>query len=351
MRCLSAICMSVGFALLSIGPLPAIAQEPQKPAQVATIAKGEESNPSALRRRKAQLESELVQLRGQLTDLRRQLEEVRLVELEVSGPAEIRSPSIGIVEVVDRDVRSVNSELEPRARAVLRDIRGERRFSIDADRFSTFTAKKLALDLSKQRSAESSLTVPAACRNPQLPSSANRAAIDRVVEGCIAAIRAEVSGAAVTTPSTAQAEVAKVKGTLESEIKSTSERIAANELAVVELDSMLGASNDLTETIVRWTIPSLGVLLVLILLGPRLYSQSIQEGIFSNKLILELLTVYILVSTILILGLANRIQNEVLGTLLGGISGYVLGRSLSNGSQDRRRDDQSKADTVPKGDA
>lgn len=346
MRRLSAICVGVGFAFLSTTPLHAPAQEVQKRAQVSAITKGEESNPSALRRRKAQLESELVQLRSQLTDLKRQLEEVRLVELEVSGPVETRPPSTGIVEVVDRDVRSINSELEARARAVLRDIRGERRLSVDADRFSTFTAKKLALDLSKQRSGESSLAVPSACRNSQLPSSANRAAIDRIVDSCVAAIRTEVSGAGATTPSNAQAEVAKVKGTLESDIKSTSERIAANELAVVELDSMLGASNDLTETIVRWTIPSLGVLLVLILLGPRLYSQSIQEGIFSNKLILELLTVYILVSTILILGLANRIQNEVLGTLLGGISGYVLGRSLSNGSQERRRDDQPKANSV-----
>lgn len=43
-------------------------------------------------------------------------------------------------------------------------------------------------------------------------------------------------------------------------------------------------------------------------------------------IILETCTVLLVTATILILGLAGKLSNEVLGTLIGGISGYVLNR-------------------------
>jgi hypothetical protein len=48
--------------------------------------------------------------------------------------------------------------------------------------------------------------------------------------------------------------------------------------------------------------------------------------IFKSGLLSEIITVLLLTMTILILGLANVMQGEILGTLLGGISAYVLNR-------------------------
>src|SRR5262249_27786272 len=50
------------------------------------------------------------------------------------------------------------------------------------------------------------------------------------------------------------------------------------------------------------------------------------RSIFASGILVEIITVLLLTMSVLILGLANRIQGEVLGTLLGGISGYVLNR-------------------------
>lgn len=49
----------------------------------------------------------------------------------------------------------------------------------------------------------------------------------------------------------------------------------------------------------------------------------------SQNVLLEISTVLLLTMSILILGLSGKIQSDVLGTLIGGISGYVLNR-ISN---------------------
>jgi hypothetical protein len=55
---------------------------------------------------------------------------------------------------------------------------------------------------------------------------------------------------------------------------------------------------------------------------------------FSVDKIIELVTILFISLTILILGLASKIDGQVLGTLLGGISGYVLNRiSRQEGAQ------------------
>jgi hypothetical protein len=69
---------------------------------------------------------------------------------------------------------------------------------------------------------------------------------------------------------------------------------------------------------------------VVILRNPALMSQL---G-FSVDKIIELVTILFISLTILILGLASKIDGQVLGTLLGGISGYVLNRiSRREGAQ------------------
>ena len=65
--------------------------------------------------------------------------------------------------------------------------------------------------------------------------------------------------------------------------------------------------------------------------------------------IIAIITVLLLVSLILILALADKLQPEALGTLIGGISAYVLGDSVK-----RRRDEKAsteKAETDAKASA
>ena len=50
------------------------------------------------------------------------------------------------------------------------------------------------------------------------------------------------------------------------------------------------------------------------------------RSIFTSGILIEINTILLLTMSILILGLADKMKGEVLGTLLGGISGYVLNR-------------------------
>ena len=79
------------------------------------------------------------------------------------------------------------------------------------------------------------------------------------------------------------------------------------------------------------------------------------QAIFASGILVEIITVLLLTMSILILGLSGKIEGPVLGTLLGGISGYVLNRfrgrnsesdqnSPSNGDQTLRASARS---TVP----
>ena len=65
------------------------------------------------------------------------------------------------------------------------------------------------------------------------------------------------------------------------------------------------------------------------------------KAIFGSGILVEIITVLLLTMTILILGLADKIKSEVLGTLLGGISGYVLNRFRK--PQDKQEEQQVDA--------
>lgn len=84
--------------------------------------------------------------------------------------------------------------------------------------------------------------------------------------------------------------------------------------------------------IIQWGLPVLGLLLLGILAIPIIYKEKdLQSVIFSSGIVLDMFTVFLLTVTILLLGLGHRLSENVLGTLLGGISGYVLGRSNRGG--------------------
>jgi len=107
------------------------------------------------------------------------------------------------------------------------------------------------------------------------------------------------------------------------------------------------------DKMVIYILPFLGLTVILVLLVPWFYKEEgLQRQIFSSGLVLELLTVYLLTSAILILGISTKLDSQVLGTLLGGIAGYVLGRSTSLPAQRQSRprtggsDDQAPVDNV-----
>lgn len=119
------------------------------------------------------------------------------------------------------------------------------------------------------------------------------------------------------------------------EAEKTREENARNE-AVAQADELaqrIGKLEDdqlkIDQTLI-WTLPFYGLVMLLLMLIPRVYKDDeLRQIIFSSGLLLELITVFLLTAVILLLGIGGKLQSEVLGTLIGGISGYVLGRSVN----------------------
>ncbi len=95
----------------------------------------------------------------------------------------------------------------------------------------------------------------------------------------------------------------------------------------------LGARDDyqakLDTRVLTIGVPVVAIAVVLMLLAPLLYkSEDLRRAIISSGLLVEMTTVFLLVSAVVILGIDGRIEAGVIGTVLGGLSGYVLGRSI-----------------------
>ncbi len=94
------------------------------------------------------------------------------------------------------------------------------------------------------------------------------------------------------------------------------------------------------DRILVWTLPLYGLLMILMLFIPKFYPDvKVRNTIFSSGIILQLITVYLLTVTILILGISEKISSEVLGTLIGGISGYVLGKNMNNSKSEKKAEE------------
>lgn len=82
-------------------------------------------------------------------------------------------------------------------------------------------------------------------------------------------------------------------------------------------------------------LPLFCLTIVLLFLGPgwiqSKYGNSLQNPLLekSQSILLDLSTVLLLTMSVLILGLSGNINSDVLGTLIGGISGYVLNKVKS----------------------
>lgn len=71
------------------------------------------------------------------------------------------------------------------------------------------------------------------------------------------------------------------------------------------------------------------------LAGVKLFDSRIQQELVASGQIVQFVTILILLGVILALGLAQRLQAETLGTLLGGLAGYVLSQGVGRQAQQR----------------
>lgn len=105
------------------------------------------------------------------------------------------------------------------------------------------------------------------------------------------------------------------------------QNIASLQASIKEVDQ---SSKD--RMLMYIVIPLFGLIVILLLVLPSIYRQNpeILRRLFEQKVILQIFTVFILVMTILLLGIGDKIKAETLGTLLGGISVYILQRTNDN---------------------
>ena len=78
-------------------------------------------------------------------------------------------------------------------------------------------------------------------------------------------------------------------------------------------------------------LPVFAVVFITLLLAPRIYrSPELQQWIFTSGTLLEITTLVLIVAGLLVLALAGRVNEAVIGTVLGGVLGYGVGRGASS---------------------
>lgn len=93
-------------------------------------------------------------------------------------------------------------------------------------------------------------------------------------------------------------------------------------------DGMTQNSKD--KLLITMVIPIFAVILAIIIIVPYLFRDKSElfNKLLDDKILLQVFTIFILVITILLLGIGSKLNPETLGTLLGGISVYVLQKSM-----------------------
>ena len=82
--------------------------------------------------------------------------------------------------------------------------------------------------------------------------------------------------------------------------------------------------------LVYFGLPAFAAVLIILFLMPLLYKRpEVQHWLLTSGMLLELATIVIVTAAVLLLALAGRIHAEVVGALLGALSGYMLGRAGS----------------------
>lgn len=81
-----------------------------------------------------------------------------------------------------------------------------------------------------------------------------------------------------------------------------------------------------TDGRLTWAIIIMVVVLLLLYLATLLFKPEVQQTIFHQRILVEMIGMAFLLLTIIILGTGEKIDRAVLGTLLGTVGGYIFGQ-------------------------
>ena len=76
-----------------------------------------------------------------------------------------------------------------------------------------------------------------------------------------------------------------------------------------------------------------GVLVLLVIAGFYViawYKQGVASTIFSGEMGMQFVTLFLIVIAIILFGIMGTLEGRELAALLGGLSGYILGRASDN---------------------
>ncbi len=123
---------------------------------------------------------------------------------------------------------------------------------------------------------------------------------------------------------------------LEAQIKndSTDLKRIAQDLRSLSIAREEFAESYGNQSLINIAIPVFGVVVLLLIIIPIFGAKDrIGEFVFGQGVLVQIITIFLLIITILILGLGDILDAATLGTLLGGISVYVLQRSTKEDFQ------------------
>ncbi|QSQ21935.1 hypothetical protein JY651_43460 [Pyxidicoccus parkwayensis] len=81
-----------------------------------------------------------------------------------------------------------------------------------------------------------------------------------------------------------------------------------------------------TDGRLTWAIIIMVIVLLLLYLATLLFKPEVQQTIFNQRILVEMIGMAFLLLTIIILGTGEKIDRAVLGTLLGTVGGYIFGQ-------------------------
>ena len=124
---------------------------------------------------------------------------------------------------------------------------------------------------------------------------------------------------------------------VDNEINKVKPKLQASQKKILDLQKAMQRKSEINVTAIYLGLPLFCATILILFIGTqwlKLYYGSKDNGnkisTFPSAVLLEISTVLLVTLSILILGLAKLISSEVLGTLLGGISGFVLNRTKGN---------------------
>ncbi|MBS4065286.1 MAG: hypothetical protein KGZ74_12040 [Chitinophagaceae bacterium] len=137
-----------------------------------------------------------------------------------------------------------------------------------------------------------------------------------------------------------------IKNQVSNDIIRLGNGIKEKDSKITELKDELNTINNLgkDKVLITFALPVFAVLIIILFVVPYLYRNvfvkdehdrnvSILLEIFSKGLLLKLFTVFLLTICIVLLAIGEKIKGETIGTLLGGISVYILQNSFGTSSR------------------